>query len=105
MDNKNQTALRYDAGKPGLELVPMEFVHQINEVFRFGANKYEKDNWKRGMDWDKCYNAAQRHLYKWWSKDYDDLDEESGLSHLAHAAWNLMALDWYLRNNVGKDTR
>jgi len=48
-----------------------------------GAAKYGRFNWRQHMVSSTVYyDAAQRHLFAWF--DGEDIDPESGLSHLAH---------------------
>lgn len=62
---------------------------KIEEVIRYGANKYGMENWKL-VDKQEYKEAAFRHtkalLYG------GPTDGESGLSHAAHAITNLMFL-------------
>lgn len=86
-------ALRYDGEKLNIALIPVECITAIAEVFTFGAEKYERDNWRKGMAWSRSYNSAMRHLLAFWQGENNDV--ESGLSHLAHAMVNLIFLYWY----------
>jgi hypothetical protein len=53
----------------------------------YGAKKYSWDNWQDVPDGVTRYgDALVRHLMA-----DQDLDEESGLPHAAHAAWNALA--------------
>jgi hypothetical protein len=47
-------------------------------------------NWEKGLSFCECFACAFRHMMKWFRGH--DIDKESGLPHLAHAAWNLMAI-------------
>lgn len=78
---------------------------QIEEakVGGMGAEKYEDHNWRAGYGWSKSYAAAQRHMVAWWSGE--DLDPESGLSHLAHARWHMSALIEFQTLGTGHDDR
>lgn len=76
---------------------------QIAEVAGFGEAKYERLNYMQGYDWHLNYDAMQRHLGLFWSGV--DLDEESGLPHLAHAAWHCLALLAFGHHGLGTDTR
>jgi hypothetical protein len=49
------------------------------------------------------FAALLRHLFAWWRGE--ELDPESGLSHLAHAGCCLMFLMEYRRNGWGTDDR
>lgn len=72
------------------DLLPKPGVDQIARVFNYGATKYDDHNWRRGYEWSKSYAALQRHLTAWWAGE--DTDPESGLSHLGHAGFHILAL-------------
>jgi hypothetical protein len=63
---------------------------RVAEVAGFGGEKYARYNYLRGYEWSKSFDALQRHLLLFWSGE--DEDNESGYSHLAHAAWHCLAL-------------
>ena len=96
-------AVKDDGAKPRTDLLPVRPLLDTAEVFRFGADKYADRNWERGFDWSRPYGALLRHLFLWWSGQDDD--EETGLSHLAHAACCLMMLMEYRHTGAGKDDR
>ena len=81
---------KLDSGKRRMDLLPVGPLWAVADVLTFGAAKYDPQNWRRGMDWSRLYAAAQRHLTAFWNGE--DLDSESGLPHLAHAACCLMFL-------------
>lgn len=74
------------------------FLHTVR-VLEFGAKKYAKGNWAKGMGWSTCYTCTLSHLTKYLARDVTDpraaLDEESGVNHLAHAMCNLLFLIGY----------
>lgn len=76
---------------------------QVAEVAGFGEAKYARLNYMKGYEWHLNYDAMQRHLGLFWSGQ--DLDEESGLPHLAHAAWHCLALLAFMHHGLGTDTR
>jgi hypothetical protein len=80
-------AIRYNEGKPQISLVPPELIIGVAEVMMFGAKKYSRDNWKKGLSYEDCYDSCQRHLLAFINGE--ERDEESGLPHLAHAATNI----------------
>jgi hypothetical protein len=92
-----------DAGKPRIDLIPHEFVQQTAEVLTIGAAKYSPNNWAAGADWSRYFSAMQRHLWAW--KSGEDLDPETGKSHLAHAACCLAFLMAYEARQIGTDDR
>ena len=97
-------AKHFDEGKPRVDLIPYDAMMVVGEVFSVGAEKYGEHNWEKGMPWGKLLGSALRHLFKWsWGQDRDD---ETGLSHLAHAAsCVLMLLAYRCRNMVEFDNR
>lgn len=85
--------MKYDQEKAPLGLIPPETLFQIAKVFGFGAEKYGINNWRKdgnSTSWIRTYSSIQRHLNAWLSGQ--DLDPESGQSHLAHATTQLMIL-------------
>lgn len=103
------TALKYDAGKPRMELLSNEALCAIARVLAYGAQKYTKDgeggehNWRKGFDWSRLYGAAMRHVMA--HMDGEDKDPESGLSHLAHAGCCIMFLLEMEVKQFGRDDR
>jgi hypothetical protein len=82
---------KFDGGKLEYGLLPPKALQDIVEVLTFGAQKYERDNWKCVPDAKRRYfDALQRHLWAW--KNGEQIDVESGLHHLAHAGCCLMFL-------------
>lgn len=80
-------------------LIPRAALDVVGEVYAFGAEKYDDHNWRKGYEWSKSYDALQRHLTAWW--DGEDRDPESGLSHLGHALFHVMALaTWEREGNM-----
>ena len=75
----------------------------LAEVAGFGAQKYDRFNFLKGFDWGLAYDAGQRHLHAFWSGE--DLDPESGLPHMAHAAWQCLCLLAFQIRGIGTDTR
>lgn len=76
---------------------------EVGKVAGFGAKKYARYNFMKGYAWSLSYDALQRHLHAFWSGE--DKDEESGLYHLAHAAWHCLALLSFLLRKRGTDDR
>ena len=97
------SATTHDATKPRLSLVPHAPLQELNRVNEFGAAKYGDRNWMQGLPYSRWYDAAQRHLMAFWSGE--DKDPESGLHHLAHAAFSLFALQWQQAEKPELDDR
>jgi len=90
----SDSGAKLDAGKPRAALVIGGFANalqQVIDVGTFGAEKYTDDGWQRVVNGESRYmDAAMRHLLAHLGGE--DADKESGLSHLAHAAWNILAV-------------
>lgn len=100
---KDEPALRYDAGKSRVDLIPPEFIEALGRHYGAGAKKYAERNWEKGMSWSRCYASALRHMLAFWSGE--EFDEETGSPHVICAAWNMAALHWYKRYGKGTDDR
>ncbi len=84
---------KYDTEKARWDLLPWTVVSQIVEVLTFGCKKYGPNNWQLVPNArERYFAAAHRHLAAWRGGEQDD--NESGLSHLAHAACCLLFLMW-----------
>lgn len=73
-----------DPNKPPMSLVPPELALEVAKVLGYGAAKYARGQWMRGMIFSSPVDALERHLAAW--KRGEDRDPESGLPHLGHAA-------------------
>jgi hypothetical protein len=61
---------------------------EVAKVFTFGANKYSRGGWQHVENGIQRYNdAAWRHKLE----DGGSIAPDSGLLHLAHEAWNVLA--------------
>lgn len=82
---------KLDAGKPESGTVLRDFrgaLRLVSDVGTFGIQKYSRGSWKSVPEARRRYlDAAFRHLLA-----DGDTDPESGLPHLAHAAWCLLAI-------------
>lgn len=64
---------------------------QVVDVLAFGARKYAPRGWEKGIEYSRCFSAAIRHIYAWYIEGERN-DPETGLSHLAHAACEILFL-------------
>ena len=88
---------KYDDGKPRVGEMVQDFgpaMLELSKVWAFGADKYDKSNWKHVKNGETRYtNALLRHLI---AEDSQILDSESNLRHAAHVAWNALARLWFI---------
>lgn len=88
-------SLRYD-------FMPAKDVNEAYaRVAAFGAEKYDTDNWRKGLPVSQIASSLQRHL--WAYMEGENTDAESGLSHLDHVLWNAVALVFNEANNMCDD--
>jgi hypothetical protein len=92
-----------DAQKLRWDLMPTGPIQEVVEILTLGVTKYDERNWEKGMLWHRPYAAAMRHLWAWWGGE--DRDPESGKSHLAHAACNILFLLEYTKTCKTYDDR
>ncbi len=95
--------VKYDSGKPPLSILTRESLIAEARAFQYGAKKYDRNNYKKGMEWSRVMDAALRHLMAFNSGE--SIDSESGLCHLDHAKACLGMLVYYYENKVGTDDR
>lgn len=95
--------LRYNTGKAELHQVPTSLKLAVAKTLMYGAQKYEKGNWRKGMSWTAVSDCLERHMASWL--DGEETDEESGLPHLYHAACNIAFLIEYAETCPELDDR
>jgi len=82
-----------DDGKT-LAGVLLDFGHALEGVAKvgtMGTAKYSRGGWQQVPNGQQRYlDAAMRHLLKHGQGETHD--PESGLAHIAHATWNLLAI-------------
>lgn len=92
---KATEGLRYNEGKLRYDLFEPHAMEQLAKVFTRGAQKYAPRNWEKGMSWMSVLASLKRHTTAW--EKGEDYDSETGLPHMAHAAWNALALVSYMK--------
>ena len=83
-----------DNGKPmaGVLLDFSRALQTVVDVGTYGAKKYKRQGWATVPEGSQRYtDAMMRHLLA-MDVDPDGLDKETGLPHLAHVAWNALAV-------------
>lgn len=108
--SKKEVPLKFDQGKPRMDLIRPEFTLGLGEALAYGANKYKEEIGKtpnylkgEGLNYSNIIGSLERHIAQW--KMGVDIDEESGLHHLQLAAANLMFLYTYEKSDKGVDDR
>jgi hypothetical protein len=89
--------------KAGMSCVPAEVLLELGLAMQEGARKYGKFNYRvAGVRASVYYDAAMRHLMAW--HEGEDIDPDSGLSHLTKAMACLCVIrDATFRNHFVDD--
>jgi len=95
--------IKHDDGKPRMDLLPYDALIEVAKVLTFGAKKYTAGNWSKGINYSRLIAAAERHLGEF--KEGRDMDNESGIGHLAHAVCNLIFAIWMSKHRPDLDDR
>jgi hypothetical protein len=94
---------KHDQDKVRMELLPPVALEEIAKVLTHGGKKYDDHNWRKGFKYSRLIGAALRHVFAFARGE--NLDPETGLSHLAHAACCMMFLIDHMVLGYGQDDR
>lgn len=86
---------KHDGNKLPMHLISPVALEELARALRHGAEKYGERNWEPGLQYSRLYSAVQRHLIAWWGGE--DLDPETGETHVAHAFATMMMLTHFTR--------
>lgn len=96
-DRADQSA-KTDAGKIRPTLVPPALIEAVAAVREYGCSKYhDPDNWRR-VEPQRYWEATLRHALAAWD-NYEAIDDESGLPHLAHMACDIAFILQIMKEN------
>jgi len=103
VERHTDQGLRYNTGKPRVDLLDPMALEGTAVVLTYGATKYAERNWEKGMAWSKVIASLLRHVFLFMKGE--DIDKESGLPHVDHIGTNAMFLQRYYRTHKDKDDR
>lgn len=103
--DQHEPGAKLDNGKSKIGLMVAGFANALSsvaEVTTYGARKYTPNGWVTVPDGiDRYTDALYRHLFL---SVHQQKDQESNLDHLAHAAWNILAIyELTLRQEFSND--
>jgi len=101
--SSNKKGVKYDQGKPRMELLPAESLEEIAKVFAFGAVKYGDWNWRGGIEISRLSGAVLRHIFAFLRGETND--PESNLPHVAHAGAGILMILATMKNHSDMDDR
>lgn len=89
--------------KAPMSTVPTQVIAELGIAMMEGARKYGRSNYRiAGCRSSVYYDAAMRHLMAWW--EGQDIDPDSGLSHVSKAIASLAVLrDCQINGNAVDD--
>jgi len=96
---KETGGTKYDSGKPDLSFIEAALVEAAARALMFGAEKYGRNNYKKGIEDNRIYASLLRHIFA--RMNGEQFDPESGLDHIDHIAANVQFLAYFNkeRNN------
>ena len=85
--------VKNDSSKVNLAILndTSKALEEVAKVMEYGANKYSRMNWSKVDNTERYIAATYRHLMLGYTQG-EKLDDESNLSHLAHAVCSLLFL-------------
>lgn len=103
MKKAGDAFIKQDQDKSRVDLIPALATLEVGRVMGHGAKKYDVHNWRNVDDRARYLAAAERHLLEY--KSGKDLDDDSGMMTLAHAAASVLMLLECEIDGLGEDTR
>lgn len=97
-----EQADRFNSGKPDWTLIDFDSLEPMVRVLEFGAKKYSRDNWKKGLYTTDIVASLMRHIIDYLNGN--DLDKESQQEIVGHMMCNIMFLS-YMKNKPEFDNR
>ncbi len=92
LNQNSEKAMRFNEGKAPLSYIlsAPNAIEGLARVFEHGAEKYSRDNWKKGLDRNELIDSLLRHLTKIANGDL--VDKDSKLHNFNHVLWNALIL-------------
>lgn len=94
-----EKATRHNTGKPQLSYIlsAPKALEQLAARFEAGAEKYDRDNWKKGLIKEEVIDSLMRHLAAYFNGERVD---EDGLTNVSGILWNAFVLTEFEMNGA-----
>lgn len=83
-------AMRFNTDKPKYSMMDLTCLEPGTRVLEFGAKKYARDNWRKGLPFSEILDSLMRHISALQRGEF--VDPESELTHIGHIQANAMFL-------------
>lgn len=97
------TGKKSDDGKRRFDLIPVDALEALADLYGMGAEKYGDRNWEGGFKWGRVFAAMMRHAWAWWRGE--TLDRQDFQHHLIAVAWCAFTLYQFDTKHDGEDDR
>lgn len=94
---------KHDQGKPPIHMIPEVAIIGMAEGFAYGAKKYDRFNYRKGLDYTRLTDSLMRHTLAFLMGE--DTDPESGLHHTKLMLANAAMLEFMRVNRPEHDDR
>lgn len=84
-------------------LLPWDALDEVARLYAKGAEKYARDNWRKGYDWHLSFDSLVRHAKAFWMGE--SVDEETECHHLSSVVFHALALMVFEREHPELDDR
>lgn len=88
-------------GKPRYDLIPLELLKRLAELYTRGAEKYGDENWKLANSKDEYQRfraSAWRHFVQW---NNGEEDEDHGMATI----WNIISWEWHNKHKSNENKK
>ena len=89
-DKQIEQATRHNSGKPQYSLIDLHMLEPCVRVLEFGAQKYDKYNYKKGFPQQQVIDSLLRHIADLIAGK--EVDDESNLAIIGHIQANALFL-------------
>lgn len=100
---KNSEGKKKDQGKAPIHMCPEEALIGMAEGFGYGAIKYDRFNYRKGLAFTRLTDSLIRHCLAFTRNE--DIDEESKLHHTKLILANAAMLEFMRINHPDLDDR